>query len=515
MEAPASARARPALASISNDGVLSPRATVQREGKAPRAIALQAEASSIMQTTPSKVLRSGKRIAATPAVKAAQPDSELKQAAADRDHGAAHEGKDQGTAADDAHLLTAGDDTPPAPPRSQGAAAREHYPAHAGASPASATPASAAGGASLEPAALAALVQELRQVRATPPGYVPRRKATPYMDKKLAALQAKEWGGAGGAGGKLHKSKVQLAKEAAAASRKSELSDTDKALVRRMVRGAVANAVASEGKDLRESMVVHKSRLEREKEAAAAAAKERSAAGARSGSVPGYMRATSAFASKLQAKEPGLSAMKVHKSRLERERDAAAAAAAARGGASAPASTRSAVAASLRAGTAPPAQGGSGLGDMRVRKSRLEREKEAAAAAAAASDGPNPRTPHPFARGRAGGAAAAAGGGAGGLGDMRVHKSRLEREREAWVQAAARGSDSGRAGASSAAPHAAKPALIAAALGAAASSATPAAAGGGSGGGLPAYAKPTSASKARVGKAPAPVGSQAFDYVPN
>ena len=34
---------------------------------------------------------------------------------------------------------------------------------------------------------------------------------------------------------------------------KSELSDTDKALVRRMVRGAVANAVASEGKDLREA----------------------------------------------------------------------------------------------------------------------------------------------------------------------------------------------------------------------------------------------------------------------
>ena len=34
---------------------------------------------------------------------------------------------------------------------------------------------------------------------------------------------------------------------------KSELSDTDKALVRRMVRGAVANAVASDGKDLREA----------------------------------------------------------------------------------------------------------------------------------------------------------------------------------------------------------------------------------------------------------------------
>ena len=48
-------------------------------------------------------------------------------------------------------------------------------------------------------------------------------------------------------------------------------------------------------------MVVHKSRLERDKEAAvAAAARERGAAGARGG-VPGYMRATSAFASKTQA----------------------------------------------------------------------------------------------------------------------------------------------------------------------------------------------------------------------
>jgi hypothetical protein len=44
-------------------------------------------------------------------------------------------------------------------------------------------------------------------------------------------------------------------------------------------------------------MVVHKSRLERDKEAAAAAAK---GAGGRGG-VPGYMRATSAFASKRQA----------------------------------------------------------------------------------------------------------------------------------------------------------------------------------------------------------------------
>jgi len=44
-------------------------------------------------------------------------------------------------------------------------------------------------------------------------------------------------------------------------------------------------------------MVVHKSRLERDKEAAAAAAK---GAGGHGG-VPGYMRATSAFASKRQA----------------------------------------------------------------------------------------------------------------------------------------------------------------------------------------------------------------------
>lgn len=54
----------------------------------------------------------------------------------------------------------------------------------------------------------------------------------------------------------------------------------------------------------RQSMVVHKSRLELEKEAAVAAAKARSTAG--KGPVPSYMRATSAFASKLQPKaRPG------------------------------------------------------------------------------------------------------------------------------------------------------------------------------------------------------------------
>ena len=50
-----------------------------------------------------------------------------------------------------------------------------------------------------------------------------------------------------------------------------------------------------------QSMVVHKSRLELEKEAAVAAAKARSTAAGK-GPVPSYMRATSAFASKLQPK---------------------------------------------------------------------------------------------------------------------------------------------------------------------------------------------------------------------
>ena len=98
----------------------------------------------------------------------------------------------------------------------------------------------------------------------------------------------------------------------------------------------------------------------------------------------------------VQAQEPGLSSLKVHKSRLEREKDAATAAAAA-----------ARPAASKRATTAPIAgqvqtfgsgAGSGSLGDMVVRNSRLEREK-AAAVAAAASDGSNPRTPHPFARG--------------------------------------------------------------------------------------------------------------------
>lgn len=105
-----------------------------------------------------------------------------------------------------------------------------------------------------------------------------------------------------------------------------------------------------------------------------------------------------------------------------------------------------------------------------------------------------------------------------------------------WGQAASRGAGtSSRPGATASAPRAAKAAPSNAglagpqagasveALAAHLSPATPQAAAAGDGGGggagrcagLPAYAKPTSASKARVGKGPALGGVQAFGYVPN
>ena len=109
--------------------------------------------------------------------------------------------------------------------------------------------------------------------------------------------------------------------------------------------------------------------------------------------------------------------------RLQREKEEAAAAAAAAGEVQRQPSVR-------RAGAA---FEGPSLGEtLRVHKSRLEREKEAAAAAAAAEEAA-------AARPRSRAAAGPGWEGLGGLGDLKPHKSRLEREKEAAAAAAAAG----------------------------------------------------------------------------
>ncbi|CAL5229737.1 g13117 [Coccomyxa viridis] len=309
--------------------------------------------------------------------------------------------------------------------------------------------------------------------------FIPRGKRTPFMERKLRALQAKDW--ADPDAGKVHKSRLEREKEAAAAARKDSLSSADKAATRRLVRSTIAKAVDTEGRDLGETMVRHKSRLEREKEAAEAQkdsglpgsvgqAKQRrspagssfagqglgdmkthmsrlekdrataaakKAAGISSPAVesrlPSYMRQTAA--SVAMQKEGGLGEnMKVHKSQLEKDREKALALQAARKKAGHNPLTPYPV---KRAGVAKPRLSFGSLGAGPAHRSKLEKAKEAAtAAAAAASDAaaPTTRPPKPTASSRA---AAAPGAG---LGDMKPHKSRLEREKEAWTrQASAEG----------------------------------------------------------------------------
>ncbi|DBA86265.1 TPA: hypothetical protein ACH3X1_005765 [Trebouxia sp. C0004] len=319
---------------------------------------------------------------------------------------------------------------------------------------------------------------------ALPVGYISRRTTDPYMQKKLRGLQKEEWSSADKTL-KVHKSKLELAKEQAAAARSSELSDVDHAAVRRLVAGAFQRVIATGGQSLGESMVKHKSRLEREKEVAAqqrkaeeaaqaqktkrkvvhtpgswtkqglgelgkhksrlekekeAAAAARKAAGGSPAlpKLPSYMRPTSA--SKAMQKGLGEDATKP-KSRLEREKEAAAAAARTAG----PGGEvrRSASGLGVRSKVAEAWQGQGLESVLNKHKSKLEQDKEnAAAASAAASTTTSPTCSHkalPAAR-------QSSGWGGQGLGDMKLHKSKLQKDKDAWAKAAKSEDSSNKAG---------------------------------------------------------------------
>ncbi|KAK9811559.1 hypothetical protein WJX72_005904 [[Myrmecia] bisecta] len=309
--------------------------------------------------------------------------------------------------------------------------------------------------------------------------FLPRPQTTEsYMDRKLRTLQQAEWTAQDGAL-KPHKSKLMLEKEAVLSARVDELSDADKALCRRMVQQAIQKAIITEGKGLDETIIIHKSRLEREKEAAAAlrkagrptSARKRPVPGASSApgqglgavmtkptsklqregdaaaasraaqgkAVPSYMRSTAASAG---IKQPGLGETLVkHQSKLEKEKEAARAAA--MPGTATPAAAPKRP--RLSSGFA-----GSSLGDMKVHKSRLEKDKENAVKQAGAA-GLAPAATKVTAKTPARTAAAAAAQEPG-LSAMKVHKSRVEREKEAWARAAARNAP---AAAKAAAPNSA------------------------------------------------------------
>eukprot|EP00891_Asterochloris_glomerata_P004646 jgi/Astpho2/4646/Aster-x0208 len=214
---------------------------------------------------------------------------------------------------------------------------------------------------------------------------------------------------------KVHKSKLEQAKEDAAILREGELSEADQAAVRRLVQRAVAHAVATQGQGLSETLVKHVSRLEREKENAAAQRKdEQEAAEARS-------RARKVVHT---PQTGGLASLPKHKSRLEQEKDAAKAAQMTAG----PSKPLPSYMRPTSASQAMKKGAEVDLGSLPKHKSRLEREKEAAIVSASS------RVRPVAARSRPG----TAGQATGGLGDGLVkHKSRLERDKENAAAAAA------------------------------------------------------------------------------
>lgn len=323
--------------------------------------------------------------------------------------------------------------------------------------------------------------QEEEEAEAVPAGYVSRRTTDPYMQKKLRGLQKEEWSAADGTF-KVHKSKLELAKEQAAAARSEQLGSADKAAVRRLVATAFQRVIATGGQSLGESMVKHKSRLEREKEVAEqqrkaeeaaqaqrakrkvvhtpgpwakqglgelgkhksrlekekdAAAAARRAAGSSppvSGKLPSYMRPTSA--SKAMQKGLGEDVTKP-KSRLEREKEAAAAGTAA--GKAASSSELRKSASKVRSKVAEAWQGQGLESVMHKRISKLEQDKENAAAAAASTSPKDLHKAVPAVR-------KSMGWGGQGLGEMKVHKSKLQKDKDAWAKAAAAEEGPGKAG---------------------------------------------------------------------
>eukprot|EP00884_Botryococcus_braunii_P013549 jgi/Botrbrau1/22195/Bobra.168_1s0026.1 len=247
-------------------------------------------------------------------------------------------------------------------------------------------------------------------LQVTPEGYVTRGKVTPYMVRHLRSLQANEWSSADGKL-QIHKSKLEKARDEAIAAKerraKNSLSAGDKAAVHRLVTTAVQKAVLSDGKSLSESLVKHKSRLELAKE-----------------SAKGRTPLNEKKPLKLKRESAGFGgqglgeAILRHKSQLEKEKEAFAAKKVSRG---VPADRP--VPGYMKATAASKA----GLSDLKVHKSRLEKECELAAQAARDDEKPRKRTFQSAA------ARAAAQWTGGGLSDLKCHKSKLERDREAWI----------------------------------------------------------------------------------
>lgn len=239
-----------------------------------------------------------------------------------------------------------------------------------------------------------------------------------------------------------HKSRLEKDKEAATLNAKKE----------QYIKQAVKTAV---GPSLSETLKIHKSRLQLEKEAAAVAAVQETKQPSQSG-----RRNASAY------EGPSLSdTLIVHKSKLELEKEAAAADSAA--------ITISADSTQRRSTSS---WEGPGLDELKPHKSRLEKDKEAAAVAATTqrSVGGSRQQSRPGSASAYQGAsladslkphksrlerekeaaaasavsvqqhagvkvkaAAATWEGMGGLSDLKIHKSKLQRDREAWLAAEA------------------------------------------------------------------------------
>ncbi|KAK9840427.1 hypothetical protein WJX74_009770 [Apatococcus lobatus] len=282
-------------------------------------------------------------------------------------------------------------------------------------------------------------------------GYIPRRQQPEpsFLDRKVRTLQEDDDLSLRLSAMKVHKSRLEHEKEQAA-QRRTSMSDTDKATVGRIVNTAVRNAVATNGHSLGETLRPHESRLEREQRMATELRKsdqlttDSSATARRAGAsrqpapeleglggikrqsrlekekeraaavprrVPSFMRSTSSFDQmKNQSLDDALS--KKHKSKLQRDQEAA--------------KSKPSSAAPLRR---PQTANVPGLDTLRVHKSKLERDKENAAAAVAASTDGAAAKPATNARSSDAWQGQALGG------SVNTHRSKLQKEKDAWAAA--------------------------------------------------------------------------------
>ncbi|GAB4823665.1 hypothetical protein N2152v2_010711 [Parachlorella kessleri] len=245
------------------------------------------------------------------------------------------------------------------------------------------------------------LLEQQAESPEEPEGYFERQACPSPLERKIRALQDECWAGVP-FDPKPHVSRLEAEVSAARSPTRTLAREMVLAAFEKSLRDYPGSPPKSPTKALDAVLRVHKSRLELEKEAAASRPDDRVA-----------RRSASATAEQ----GPGLAeTLKVHKSRLELEKEAAAAAAAAEGSA-------------RPGGSAPKAAAfeGPSLADtLRVHKSKLELDKEAAALDEQSAGGR---------RSRPGSAAAYQGPGLGET--LKVHKSRLELEKEAAAAAQA------------------------------------------------------------------------------